>query len=352
MKKTVLASIAAIMMIACGDDSGNNTNSQNESSQAYKVPTIYELGTCSAQNNGQSILVESESAYYICSNNEWKKESIVYFDEYGNMLLSSSSLVEISSNSEEDMTAPSCETCEYSSLTDDRDGQTYRTVKIGSQWWMAENLNFDYQVNGVSYGSYCYADDPENCQKYGRLYTRGAKGDSASLYGTGSRGICPKGWHVPDSIEFNTLFKYVGEYAGTHLKAKTGWESNGEGEDTYGFRILPAGMKIVGERFCEDFDYQAKKMNGKECLDSYRSFVEGYGYIYDSTLYYLGIENFSALWNRSEELWYRPGYSDIAYRIYNFFSLLNIKHNGAYSYDLDFPSKSLGYAFSLRCIKD
>ena len=74
--------------------------------------------------------------------------------------------------------------CEYGTLTDDRDGQTYKTVKIGEQWWMAENLNYRYIQQTYNGGekdssSYCYNDDPANCEKYGRLYLWSAAMDSA-----------------------------------------------------------------------------------------------------------------------------------------------------------------------------
>ena len=58
----------------------------------------------------------------------------------------------------------STDTCEYGELVDDRDGQAYKTVKIGDQWWMAENLNFKTD------SSFCYKDSAEYCEKYGRLY--------------------------------------------------------------------------------------------------------------------------------------------------------------------------------------
>ena len=164
--------------------------------------------------------------------------------------------------------------CEYGTLTDSRDGQTYKTVEIGSQVWMAENLNYAY--TGVLYNnsgytsdstSWCFGNDPANCIKYGRLYTWAAAMDSVGTWSTNGkdcgygvqctpiypvRGICPEGWHLPDKAEWNTLFTAVGgaSTAGKMLSSTISWSSvpggwvrDGYGTDAYSFSALPAGLR-------------------------------------------------------------------------------------------------------------
>jgi len=138
-------------------------------------------------------------------------------------------------------------------------GQTYKTIGIGTQMWMAENLNYEYKVNGSTYGNWCYKDSAQYCAKYGRLYTWGAAMDSATTgcgYGkecvadTGRvKGVCPTGWHLPSLAEWDTLFTAVGgeDGAGTKLKSTSGWSdlsgrNNGNGTDAYGFSALPSGL--------------------------------------------------------------------------------------------------------------
>ncbi len=123
----------------------------------------------------------------------------------------------------------------YGEMTDPRDGQVYKTVQIGNQTWMAENLNYEME------GSYCYDDDPENAKKYGRLYTWDAAMKAA-----------PEGWHLPSRAEFETLFAAVGgqDVAGTVLKSLSGWYDDGIGTDAYGFSALPAGYR----NYYGDFD--------------------------------------------------------------------------------------------------
>jgi uncharacterized protein (TIGR02145 family) len=108
------------------------------------------------------------------------------------------------------------------------EGQTYKTVKIGCQTWMAENLN--YNANG----SECYDNNPANCAIYGRLYD----------FGTAMM-ACPIGWHLPTNDEWDILINFAGgsSVAGKHLKATTNWRSD-DGLDTYGFMALPGGGPI------------------------------------------------------------------------------------------------------------
>jgi len=108
-------------------------------------------------------------------------------------------------------------------FTDSRDGKIYKTVKIGEQVWLAENLAYKTK------GSKC--DDDESKGKYGRLYSwrRAMK-------------ACPDGWHLPSDEEWQTLVDFVGgeEIAGKRLKAKSGWNKNGNGTDEFGFSAMPS----------------------------------------------------------------------------------------------------------------
>jgi uncharacterized protein (TIGR02145 family) len=114
---------------------------------------------------------------------------------------------------------------------DARDGQQYRTVKIGKRTWMAENLNYDADR------SWCYGEDESNyaksnCAKYGRLYD----------WKTATR-ACMAGWHLPTFKEWVDLVVEAGHStAGKKLKAKSGWATRwGNGTDDYGFSALPGG---------------------------------------------------------------------------------------------------------------
>ena len=177
---------------------------------------------------------------------------------------SSSETSESSSSVLADYVDPS--TVVKGTMTDERDGQTYKTVTIGTQTWMAENLNYAYlqPTDELDSSSFCHNDSAESCTKYGRLYLWSAAMDSAGVWSTNGmgcgsgeecfptypvRGVCPEGWHFPDSTEWEILFSAVGGFAtaGKILKASSGWDSDleisGNGTDAYGFSALPVGPR-------------------------------------------------------------------------------------------------------------
>jgi uncharacterized protein (TIGR02145 family) len=127
---------------------------------------------------------------------------------------------------------------------DTRDHKTYKQVTIGSQTWMAENLNYD-TADGTS--SWCYGNKPDSCTKYGRLYnwnTAMAGSTSSTANPSGIRGVCPSGWHLPSSAEWGALVSYVGSPAGTKLKSSDYWNYRytvDTGTDEFGFSGLPGG---------------------------------------------------------------------------------------------------------------
>ncbi|MBR5413553.1 MAG: fibrobacter succinogenes major paralogous domain-containing protein [Fibrobacter sp.] len=224
--------------------------------------------------------------------------------------------------------------CEYGTLTDDRDGQTYKTVKIGKQWWMAENLNYAslQPSDSLDSTSFCYNDSLKYCAKYGRLYFWSAAMDSAATWsenGKGCgygvvctptfpvRGVCPAGWHIPNRDELYELVLAVGGVndAGDALNASsTLYEQN-----PYGFSFLPSGRKRIPVAYMDIGEY------------IYDDDGE-YGYIWSSTDDY---------WN-SEELFIRD---HLEYELVVALSVSKGGEVGLHGYE-----KRSGYP--VRCIKD
>ena len=175
-------------------------------------------------------------------------------------------------------------------ICDSRDHQIYRFVKIGSKYWMAQNLNYAYTLptageNGLDSSSVCYGDGKDgvedrgaaNCATYGRLYTWSAAIDSANLKnsagepwvcGNGAscefgedeyiKGVCPTGWHIPKKADYESLIDLEAGNAGALVSKDFG------GKDTYRFAGIPAAFAI----------YVAK-----ERYFSYAG-IDGYGYIW------------------------------------------------------------------------
>jgi uncharacterized protein (TIGR02145 family) len=128
-------------------------------------------------------------------------------------------------------------------FTDSRDNKVYKVVAVGSQVWMAENLNYAAEK------SKCYNNSEDSCAKYGRLYDypTAMAGGWVQWKDDIIRGACPTGWHLPNDADWNKLVNYVGgsSKAGTKLKSSTGWDgtdSTPVGTDDYGFSALPGGI--------------------------------------------------------------------------------------------------------------
>lgn len=119
----------------------------------------------------------------------------------------------------------------YGEYLDSRDAQVYKTIVIGSQTWIAQNLNY------ASSNSYCAQDVQSNCKKYGRLY----KSSAASS-------ACFSGWHVPSTSDWSSLYNYIykneslsSNTVGKYLKSAYLWGSTAAGVDSYGFSAVPGG---------------------------------------------------------------------------------------------------------------
>ena len=283
------AVVSALMFVACGDDS----TSINSNSFPEEVANKAELNTYESNFSAMGVLiyVESLGKNYECDGDEWfesydqpkssakGKSSSSSKDKSSSsngksssssgkssssssssVVYSSSSVLAVSTLYEPPCKNDSTDNCEYGLLFDERDGQSYKTVKIGKMWWMAENLNYAYlqPTESLDSSSFCYDGEASNCEKYGRLYLWSAVMDSAAIFSEKSagcgygveceghfraQGICPAGWYVPSYGDWYTLFNIVGG-SGTagNVLVSAEWRSDSIKTDAYGFGALPAGI--------------------------------------------------------------------------------------------------------------
>jgi uncharacterized protein (TIGR02145 family) len=147
-------------------------------------------------------------------------------------------------------------------LNKDIDGNIYKVVKIGTQYWSGRNLNVSRFRNGdkipvarstedwIKAGKNgqpaccCYNNTGYNCEKYGRLYNWFAVNDP--------RGLAPDGWHVPTDYDWKNLTDFLGASSGQILKTTDDWEYsdyNDQGTNNVGFSAFPGGFRNVVGRF-------------------------------------------------------------------------------------------------------
>jgi uncharacterized protein (TIGR02145 family) len=242
----VLAALA-FTFFACTSDGGDggttgdvSSSSDDGSSDRYLCQLLTgciqaTVSTCSAAGGFivavcQEQISSSSSAIDVSSSSsvvaEISSSSVEAVDSSSSVEVSSSSIV--SSSSSSDYSSSSDEVVKIP-FTDERDGKIYKSVVIGTQTWMAENLNYKPDEGN----SWCYDDDPANCEIYGRLYDWNT-----------AMAACPDEWHLPSIDDWNVLINYVGgeTKGGGKLKAITGWNVY-DGTDDYGFSALPGGYK-------------------------------------------------------------------------------------------------------------
>ena len=282
---------SAFIAFACSDDDSSDMSMQPVGDVSSSIETSSSYSSAdeksSSSVNSSSVKEKSSSSKDVSSSGTAKSSESS--GKSSSSEKSSSSTV-LATPCKTDST----DTCEYGSVKDERDGQTYKTVKIGSQWWMAENLNYAYlqPTAEEDSSSFCFDNLPENCKKYGRLYLWSAMMDSAGVFPENTktkgcskgvecyvsetvRGVCPKGWHVPDRSEWVTLreamdaFSIVEKdsveihYWGDKLMTTSGWSDergvDKNGTDEYGFSALPGGFAWVKD----PISYQSLGTHGR-----------------------------------------------------------------------------------------
>lgn len=214
--------------------------------KAVKRDTALKLGACTVNLNGKTGKCLEDGFIYLCSASGWVSLMDGWNWKY----------------SKETRFNPDFD---YGSMTDARDGKTYRTVVIDGIEWMAENLNYaDSNATPSLLGnSWCYDNDEKKCEVAGRLYTWGAAVDSAKLAeddlticgkseGCGIyrkiQGVCPAGWRLPFPEEWTSLRSIAGGgNGGNVLKSLSGWNGS-NGSDALGFSLIPSGAR-AGEDF-------------------------------------------------------------------------------------------------------
>jgi uncharacterized protein (TIGR02145 family) len=264
-----LLSFLIFLLVACSNDAvsshevvpiaGDVSSSAVTTSSSSREIVEH---SCSSSAEKLSSAEESSSSSELLSSSDESVESS-----------SSSVLQESSSSSAQEESSSSKEYIFYGEMTDERDGQKYRTITFiyedawikVSKTWLAENLNYAYlqPTTTLDSSSWCYNNDPDNCAKYGRLYLWSAVMDSAGVFGSDAkscgyfpeadgwyrcnnekiaRGVCPENWHVPYEDELDLPMWSPNLYAGIYYpNSLLSPEWNGYADNTVGFDIMPAG---------------------------------------------------------------------------------------------------------------
>lgn len=206
---------------------------------------------CLPSNTGATATKGSVS--YMCNGSAWKEQ--LFYDMVGKNFFNTS--------------------VSYGTLTDSRDGKIYKTVTIDGKTWMAENLNYSDSktTTALQLRNSCYNNEEENCAMGGRFYSWTAAMNISTAYESATAtsedmdgsGICPTGWHVPDTTEWQALRTSVSSDAQS-LMAIGAWSyySSVTPTNTTGFTAVPAGNGPSSDggtkaTFCSATQYNASR---------------------------------------------------------------------------------------------
>ena len=273
-----LSSLA--LFAACGDDSSSSSGDEyvedgaadffftEEELAEMGIPmfdSADKLGGCDSINEFETVYVKADSGFYMCYKGKWENDfSDEMFEIEIDTLQSVTELGECSAENEGEMHAVphdsvatiydtyACEDGEWVSdfggsdgvvdpstvvkgmFKDKRDGTTYKTVKIGNQTWMAENLRYKTKPY------FCYGNKAKNCREYGIMYRFDVVENA-----------CPSGWRLPTLPEWNTLESSIGTGFIRYVNQK---------EDPYGLNFQFGGVGESGDFYVlgKDAAYWAK----------------------------------------------------------------------------------------------
>ena len=233
-----------------------------------QVSSIYELGECRADREGEQALVTSAGENYKCIDGQW-----------------------VHSSKENDSPEKELISEGEGFFTDTRDRRVYKTVKLGSRVWMAEYLKYAFN-DGVQ--SFCYLDKEEYCDYLGRLYTwSGAMAMEPKYDSTYNvkltlphQGICPEGWHVSTMEDWEDLVDYVDAHNGNESVA---WSlMSDEGWYFQDYKGLKPSFTVKSY----DFNESSRNKFGFNLMSGVRFASGHYTAIGDSSLTWVASEDF------------------------------------------------------------
>jgi len=265
-KISIFSIVAASLLVACGDDSstGPSTNSSG----------VSHISSSSTTNIQTSSATESSDSKEICSSSQGTSANSNGF--------------------------PANYNSTTNTLTDERDGQVYKTAKVGNQIWMSENLRTSNKYYDTSCGP--TEDQPQEpdevINKYGRYFSWitamqlpcnyedewVAESVTDSVYHGPRQGICPKGWHIPSSQEWQTLL----DQGPVRKLLSTEWDYSGyKGTDDYGFSLTIGNEKYESSPCLLSANENSARQNYTICFNTYSSKPVELRHIYKHQVAYL-----------------------------------------------------------------